>query len=121
MFIGILLLLLTGFIPICRVKSFKTDGDNAAEAPADYAAVDQKIVFEENKNSIPVNIVIVDDAKQESTENFGLMLTCEKPDCVKVNKANVEITDDDSKDLLVALKTYFFYRYNTNVFANTQI
>ncbi|KAK3740919.1 hypothetical protein QZH41_006085 [Actinostola sp. cb2023] len=75
----------------CTLKS----QDGTAQAPADYEAANVPVVFEAGQSSQVVEIKIVDDSAQESKENFTLSLTCEKPDCVKVNQATVEITDDD--------------------------
>lgn len=57
------------------------------------------VVFKAGEAAVrEVEIKINDDSEQENTETFALSLTCEKPDCVKVNSAVVKITDDDGKN-----------------------
>jgi len=55
------------------------------------------VVFNAGDESKKVQINIADDNEDESDEKFSLSLTCENPDCVKVEGAEVEIKDDDSK------------------------
>ena len=81
------------------LKSQDIEGPNAAKASEDYyPQVDVPVVFKAGDLAREVEIKINDDSEQENDETFKLSLTCDNPDCVKVNSAVVSITDDDGKN-----------------------
>jgi len=72
--------------------------DGTATGGQDFDALNNvEVVFNAGDESKTVDIKINDDNEDESDEKFSLTLTCENPECVKVEGAEVEIKDDDSK------------------------
>ena len=71
-------------------------------APLDFTTVNQRVTIFAGSTQVPINIPIVDDSLQESTERFSVLIEridAATPAGVTIGTPNptiVEITDNES-------------------------